>query len=225
LLAAEKRALLGAARDAVLKAIVGEDLPPTQRVRLVETSSGATGSRETGSPSGADRDREECVSAGAAGDLPLGAFVSIYVDDDLRGCVGRIVSHDPLRETVRVCAVAAATQDNRFDPLVPEEALRARFEISVLSEPASLTDPSEIEVGRHGLIVSQGGRKGLLLPQVASREGWDAKTFLDQTCRKAGLPAGAWRTGAGVEIFEACVFGETEPDGEVSPGGSVPETG
>lgn len=139
---------------------------------------------------------------------PRGAFVSIHVDGRLRGCVGMIVPADPLHETVRECARAAATCDSRFPPLASEELPRTRIEISVLTPPVHLDDPSRVEVGRHGLIVSRGTRRGLLLPQVAIQEGWDAETFLDHTCRKAGLALGEWRRGAHVEVFEAIVIDE-----------------
>jgi AmmeMemoRadiSam system protein A len=147
--------------------------------------------------------------AGEAENEPWGAFVSIHVGDELRGCVGMIVTSDPLRETVRECARAAASRDGRFSPLRPDELAQARIEISVLTPPRPLPDPASIEVGRHGLIVSKGARKGLLLPQVATGEGWDKETFLDHTCLKAGLPAGAWRQGAEIEVFEAVVFSES----------------
>ena len=72
-------------------------------------------------------------------------------------------------------------------------------------------DPSEIEVGRHGIIISRGGRRGLLLPQVAVEYGWDRDTFLDQTCVKAGLAPGVWKdAGTTIEIFSAEIFSEKD---------------
>lgn len=148
------------------------------------------------------------VEIGGAALEPWGAFVSICVGEELRGCVGIIEPAAPLHETVRDCAQAAATRDHRFEPLAPEEIDRARLEISVLTAPVPLDEPSRVEIGRHGLIVSRGSRKGLLLPQVAIHEGWGHEEFLDQACRKAGLPPGDWRHGADVEAFEALVFGD-----------------
>lgn len=138
-----------------------------------------------------------------------GAFVSLHIGDELRGCIGYIESDRPLVTTVVSCAVAAATADPRFPSLTSGELAAVTFEISLLSPPRAVTGAAEIEVGRHGVIVTSGGRKGLLLPQVATRTGWNAEEFLEGACRKAGLPAGAWRRpGARVEVFSAEVFGE-----------------
>ena len=111
---------------------------------------------------------------------------------------------------VQECAVAAATEDPRFPPVSPDELSSLRVEISVLT-PLVLIRPEEVEVGRHGLMIAQGRRRGLLLPQVPVEWGWDRETFLDQTCVKAGLPPSAWRHGATLWAFTAEVFGEEEP--------------
>ncbi len=138
-----------------------------------------------------------------------GAFVSLHKGEDLRGCIGMLVSDDELYRTVQRCALSAALEDNRFMPVSPEEVPELSIEISVLSAFEYVTDVNRIEVGRHGLIVSLGGARGLLLPQVASRYSWDRETFLAQTCRKAGLPAQAWRQPqTKIQIFEAQVFSE-----------------
>jgi AmmeMemoRadiSam system protein A len=105
-------------------------------------------------------------------------------------------------------AVAAARDDYRFECLAPRELPEIRIEISALTPPVPLRDPSEIAVGRDGLIIRKGDRSGLLLPQVAGEEGWSTERFLEETCRKAGLPPGAWREGASIERFEAEVWGE-----------------
>lgn len=138
-----------------------------------------------------------------------GAFVTLHNHGRLRGCIGHLVSHRPLFETVKEMAMAAATQDPRFTPVNPEELDDLDIEISVLSPFSPLKEVSEIVVGRHGLVVSRGGHRGLLLPQVAEEYGWDAVTFLGHTCEKAGLPPDAWRDPAThIEIFSAQVFGE-----------------
>jgi AmmeMemoRadiSam system protein A len=138
-----------------------------------------------------------------------GAFVTLKLAGDLRGCIGLITSEWPLWETVARMARAAAFEDPRFDPLDPEEFERVTLEISVLTVPAPVDDMSTIEVGRDGLIVEQGASRGLLLPQVATEWGWDRETLLDQTCLKAGLGAGAWRDPlTRVFSFSAEVFGE-----------------
>jgi len=141
---------------------------------------------------------------------PGGAFVTLETGGRLRGCIGRVESSEPVWRTVVDMARAAAFEDPRFPPLSAEELSRVRIEISVLSPLALLSDPAaEVRVGTHGLIVQRGASRGLLLPQVASRRGWDAVTFLEETCVKAGLPANAWReSGARVWAFRADVFGE-----------------
>jgi AmmeMemoRadiSam system protein A len=101
-----------------------------------------------------------------------------------------------------------AHRDPRFEPLHAQELREITIDVSVLTEPVRVADVSEIVLGRDGLIVEQHGRKGLLLPQVAPEHGFDRETFLAHTCRKAGLPADAWHTGAAIYRFEAEVFGE-----------------
>jgi AmmeMemoRadiSam system protein A len=140
---------------------------------------------------------------------PRGAFVTLRsLGGELRGCVGRMGSDLPLLETVARMAVAAATEDGRFDPVAQEELGALSIEVSVLS-PLEPVRPEDVEVGRHGLLVSYRGRRGVLLPQVAVEHGWDRETFLGHTCWKAGLPEDTWRK-PGVEIlaFTADVFGE-----------------
>ncbi len=143
---------------------------------------------------------------------PRGAFVTLRrrQDGELRGCIGNLASERPLLETVRRMAVAAATEDPRFPPLGPGELDGVTIEISALG-PLLPIRPDEVEVGRHGLLVSDGRRRGVLLPQVPLEHGWDRETFLAHTCWKAGLPEDAWRR-PDVEIlaFSACVFAETE---------------
>ena len=125
------------------------------------------------------------------GDLskPAGAFVTLRENGELRGCIGFIDSEQPLAETVREAAARAALEDPRFTPVTPEEIARLEIEISVLSALRSIKSEREIEIGLHGLVVEAGGRRGLLLPQVAVEFGWDQPTFLRQTMRKAGVPA------------------------------------
>src|SRR4029077_9440150 len=115
-----------------------------------------------------------------------GAFVTILLQERLRGCIGVIRPRDPLWRVVLHCALAAGFEDPRFAPLEPSEEPGLAFEVSVLSLPRAVRDPSEIRIGRDGLIVTLGRRQGLLLPQVAVEHGWDAPLFLSETCRKAG---------------------------------------
>jgi len=138
---------------------------------------------------------------------PGAAFVTLTKNGRLRGCIGYTEAVAPLFKVVQECAVAAATEDPRFPPVSPKELSSLRVEISVLT-PLVPIRAEEVEVGRHGLMVAQGGRRGLLLPQVPVEWGWDRETFLDQTCVKAGLSPSAWRHGATLRAFTAEVFGE-----------------
>jgi AmmeMemoRadiSam system protein A len=139
-----------------------------------------------------------------------GAFVTILQEGELRGCLGRISTDLPLPGLIRHLAREVADSDPRFDPVRVDELARISLEISVLTEEREIADVSEIEVGRHGLIVQQGSRRGLLLPQVPTEYGWTVDIFVSHTCLKAGLAADAWRRGARLFVFEAQVFGEEE---------------
>lgn len=138
---------------------------------------------------------------------PRGAFTSLYIDGNLRGCVGYVLPTGPVYRAVAETARAAAFEDSRFYPVTLDEARHLQIELSILSVPRP-TSVEEVEVGRHGLLITAGFRRGLLLPQVPIEHQWDRVTFLEQTCRKAGLPADAWQTGAVIEAFTAEVFGE-----------------
>jgi AmmeMemoRadiSam system protein A len=142
-------------------------------------------------------------------DEPRGAFTTIYFHGNLRGCVGYVFPVASLYRTVAETARAAAFEDTRFSPVSPQEAPELDVSLSILS-PLRVITPEEVEIGRHGLVVSHGGRRGLLLPQVPVEHQWDRATFMEQTCRKAGLPLDAWRQGATLEAFTAEVFGDRE---------------
>jgi AmmeMemoRadiSam system protein A len=141
--------------------------------------------------------------------VPSGAFVSIHLHGELRGCIGHPNAEQPLGTAVQQCAVAAATEDPRFPAVRTAELDACVIEISVLGPITPVTAPAEIVVGRHGLVVEQGWHRGLLLPQVAVEYQWDRDTFLTRTCAKAGLPADAWKRGARILMFEAEVFDDT----------------
>ncbi|HEV2500020.1 MAG TPA: AmmeMemoRadiSam system protein A [Terriglobia bacterium] len=143
---------------------------------------------------------------------PGGAFVTLHIGGALRGCVGRVESSHPLYQTVYECAISAALSDSRFDPVLSEEVPRLQIEVSALSPLVDIR-PEDIEVGVHGLLISQGMRHGLLLPQVATEWQWDRTKFLDQTCVKAGLAQDAWKRGARIQAFTAQVFAEGGPGG------------
>jgi AmmeMemoRadiSam system protein A len=137
-----------------------------------------------------------------------GAFVTLHVDGELRGCIGYPLPVKPLDETIIEMAVAAASQDTRFEPLADKEMKRLKIEISVLSLPEPVSDPGQVRVGGHGIIVSKGFQRGLLLPQVPVEHAWDRETYLGHGCLKAGLPPDAWKKGAKIEVFSAQVFSE-----------------
>ena len=138
---------------------------------------------------------------------PRGAFTTLYHNGKLRGCVGYPMAAFPLFQTVIETARSAAFEDPRFLPITLEEARGLAVSLSVLSRLRPIT-AEEIEVGRHGLLISLGPHRGLLLPQVPVEHNWDRLTFLEQTCRKAGLPLDAWRAGASIEAFTAEVFSD-----------------
>jgi AmmeMemoRadiSam system protein A len=163
----------------------------------------------------------EAPSFPAALSEPRGVFTTLYLYSDLhgdlpgdlrrelRGCVGYALPIVPLYRAVAETARAAAFDDSRFLPVTREEALELEVSLSVLSRLFPI-HPDAVEVGRHGLLVSEGARRGLLLPQVPVEHGWDQKTFLEQTCRKAGLPLDAWRKNTTIEAFTAEVFSDSD---------------
>jgi AmmeMemoRadiSam system protein B/AmmeMemoRadiSam system protein A len=144
----------------------------------------------------------------------MGAFVTLTIEGRLRGCIGQIRGVEPLHSAVARMAVAAATEDPRFPALRPSELDQIAIEISVLTPFRRIDDPEEIEVGRDGIYIEKGPNHGLLLPQVATDYSWDRYEFLDHTCMKAGLPEGAWKEGATIQIFSGQIFNEAEVFGE-----------
>lgn len=138
---------------------------------------------------------------------PRGAFTTLYYRGDLRGCVGYVFPVTSLYRTVAESARGAAFDDPRFSPVSGDQAAELEVSLSVLS-PLQPVLPEQVEIGRHGLLISLGYYHGLLLPQVPVEHGWERIAFLEQTCRKAGLPLDAWQTGAKLEAFTAEVFAD-----------------
>jgi AmmeMemoRadiSam system protein A len=138
-----------------------------------------------------------------------GAFTTLYLRGELRGCIGYVLPISPVYRAVADTARAAAFEDTRFAPVTLPEARGLEIELSILSPPQIIA-PEAVEIGRHGLLITQAGHRGLLLPQVPVEHRWDRTTFLEQTCRKAGLPLDAWQKGAKIEAFAAEVFGDKE---------------
>jgi AmmeMemoRadiSam system protein A len=175
----ERAALLRVAREAIVQTVGARDAQP------------------------------EPVGAADRPSLKAGAFVSLHRRGSLRGCIGTFDMSQPVAERVEEMAVAAATRDPRFKPVSEAEVGELEIEISVLTPPRRIESPDEIQVGVHGLMVSRGYLRGVLLPQVATEYGWDRETFLAHTCRKAGLPDTAWQDpDTVIQVFTAEVFGE-----------------
>ena len=144
-------------------------------------------------------------------DRPSGVFVTLRIDEDLRGCIGYIEPLFPLACATQEVAVKAAMEDPRFMPITLPELGKITIEISVLSSLSDVKDIEEIEIGKHGLLIDAGYRRGLLLPQVATEYNWDRKQFLKQVALKAGLPPDAWKRSE-IKLFTFTVekFDESE---------------
>jgi len=134
-----------------------------------------------------------------------GVFTTLYLGEELRGCVGYVFPVMPLYQAVAETARAAAFDDTRFYPLTRVEEPGLEISLSILSALQPIR-AEEVEIGRHGLMVTTGAYRGLLVPQVPVEHKWDRITFLEQTCRKAGLTVDAWKQGAVIEAFTAEVF-------------------
>jgi len=138
-----------------------------------------------------------------------GAFVTLHKYGRLRGCIGTFSADRPLYEIVGDMAISAAFKDQRFRPLRPSEFEEIDLEISALTPLRPITDINEIKIGSHGIYIIQEPFHGVLLPQVATKNGWDRLTFLNQTCMKAGLASGCWKDPkTQINIFSAEIFGE-----------------
>ncbi len=158
-----------------------------------------TGVDRTGAPTIPDSVRRELQRPG-------GAFVTLTERGMLRGCIGLILSDQPVIDVVREMAESAALHDPRFTRVRPEELPAIDLEVSVLTEPTTVSGPSEIVVGRDGVILRKHGRSAVFLPQVATEQGWDVPTMLTHLSLKAGLDPDAWRTGASFSTFRAQIF-------------------
>jgi MEMO1 family protein len=142
--------------------------------------------------------------------LHTGAFVTLKEKGELRGCIGRFTADMPLYEVVQEMAVASATQDNRFEPVIPAEVAKLEIEISVLSPMKRIDSPDDIVLGKHGIYIKKGYYSGTFLPQVATETGWTKEEFLGHCSRdKAGIGWDGWKT-AELYTYEAVVFGEKE---------------
>lgn len=137
-----------------------------------------------------------------------GAFVSLYKNHELRGCIGRFVTNEPLWNIVQQMAIASATMDTRFSKVSLNELKDIKIEISVLTPLKKIELIEEIEMGKHGIYIVKGNRTGTFLPQVATDTGWSREAFLSHCARdKAGIGWNGWKD-AEIFIYEAIVFSE-----------------
>lgn len=139
-----------------------------------------------------------------------GVFVSLWLNTNLRGCIGSPFPDNSLEAEVQNCAIKSAVQDSRFPRLRAAEFPDIEIEISILTPPHPI-EVNQIQVGEHGLIVIQGNQFGLLLPRDASEGNWDTITFLEKTCLKGGLSQNAWKEGANLFAFKTQSFKESSP--------------
>jgi uncharacterized protein len=151
------------------------------------------------------------------GMVSSGAFVTLHRLGRLRGCIGQIGKPQPTVPLVAYCARAAALEDPRFRSVEAQELAEIEIELSILSALETIS-PERIEIGKHGLMVTSGALRGVLLPQVAREHGWSAARFLEETCVKAGLDRAAWRGGAArIEAFTAEIFSESQLSADSFP--------
>lgn len=179
------------------------DVAPNDRRTLLATAREAIASR-------LERRQPRWPDHGPALDLKRGAFVTLHERGMLRGCIGRMIGDEPLIDIIRDMALSSAFGDPRFPPLEPDELPLVDIEISVLS-PMERCRVEDIKAGVHGAYLIFGGRAGVFLPQVATEQGWDSATFLEELCVKAGVPRGS-HLDPRAELFRftAVVFGERE---------------
>ncbi len=142
---------------------------------------------------------------------PCGAFVTITINDNLRGCIGYVEPVKSLAEAVNEVAAKSALEDPRFPPVEPDEVDKLEIEISVLSPLKLIKSTDEIKVGEHGIMIKKGWRRGLLLPQVAIEHNLTKEEFLEHTCLKAGLHPDCWKEkDTEIYIFTAIIFKESD---------------
>ena len=184
LTAEDKTQLLGLARRTLEAAFDGDSQAPLEDFRTRE------------------RELSRALTA------PSGCFVSLFGPRRrLRGCIGRLESRKKLYENVAHLAVQAAFHDPRFQPVSREELAGLTLHVSVLGPTVPLPSLDQLEIGRHGLVVSNGAIRGVLLAEVATERGWTRETFLRETCHKAGLDPGGC-DGYEIGYFEELHFAE-----------------
>ena len=139
----------------------------------------------------------------------MGAFVTLKIDGQLRGCIGEIYPIRPLCEAVAARAVDSALHDQRFSRMTVAELSKVEIEVSALTPPRKIESYKDIVLGRHGVTIFKDGASAVFLPQVAPEQGWNLEQMLTHLCIKAGIPQDSWRSGADFSVFEAIVFSES----------------
>jgi uncharacterized protein len=148
-----------------------------------------------------------------AGIDAVGVFVTVRVDSALRGCIGFAEMHAPLDVALADAAARAVSEDSRFEPISPHELQRLRLDVTLLLQQEPLHRPGDISIGTHGIRIDHAGKRGLLLPQVAVEQRWNAEEFLAALCRKARLPEDAWMdSNARLTRFRGIVLREEAED-------------
>jgi uncharacterized protein len=198
----DRRAIDSAAIRREKEKMTNVYLPPGSQRKLMELSRQALENFVRG----IKRQREQ-IDDPYLHSREYGAFVSLHRKEELRGCIGNCAPKARLFETVTEMTEAAASRDPRVRPVAKKELGEIRIDITVLSPLESVDDPLALEIGHHGLYIASGEKRGVLLPQVATQYGWDIKTFLEQTCLKAGLRKNAWKD-AQVSGFTALIIEE-----------------
>jgi AmmeMemoRadiSam system protein A len=187
------------------------DLSKDQKSEVLQLARQAIKNRVTQSPETTGGQVDESLRQPAAVFVTLWQETGDIEDTDsksLRGCIGRLQPDFPLYLAVRNAAVSAATRDPRFPPVAPEELEGLTIEIALLSPMEIVNDLQDIVIGRDGLVIEAYGRRGLLLPKVATRLGWDREEFLRNVCYKAGLPPDTWPSNGTLFKFSTTVFQE-----------------
>lgn len=180
-------------------------IPPHSQQRLLQVSRRTLKNFVAGSGRQAEEHDDPYLHS-----RDYGAFVSLHKGESLRGCIGTCAPREPLYQTVIEMTEAAASRDQRVEPIAEAELSEIRIDISVLSPLEAVNNPLALEVGRHGLYVAKRSKRGVLLPQVATEHNWDIRTFIEQTCLKAGLPKDAWKEpSTRISSFTALIIEES----------------
>jgi len=138
----------------------------------------------------------------------MGAFVTLTLNGQLRGCIGEIFPRRPLYEAVMERAIDAGVNDPRFRPVTEKELPLLGYEISALTPPVPVNSYQDIVIGKHGMVIQKNGYSAVFLPQVAPEQHWTLEETLTHLSLKAGLPADGWKEGASWTVFEAIVFSD-----------------